>query len=115
MARYTCSYRVKAPLDRLKALLEELFQACNFELLYNGSDYMMVREPPGQVNFSKLVMVEVFVDTTTASSSEVQIDLVVKNEELPLQVNNHCRQLFDMVQQIVAEDYQWQLVNNASD
>jgi hypothetical protein len=31
---------------------------------------------------------------------------------LPLQVDNHCRQMFDLVQEAVAENKHWQLVES---
>jgi uncharacterized protein (DUF2344 family) len=70
----------------------------------------MGREIPGKVNFSKLVTVEVLIDSTTAREKEVQVNLVVKNDELPLQTNNHCSQIFERLQQMLSEDHQWQLI-----
>lgn len=112
MARYTCSYLVKVPLNQLQPLLSEILHSCNFDPIYHTMDYMMARETPGQVIFSKLVTVEVLIDSTTATQDEVKINLVVKNEELPLQFDNRCRQLFDRVQQAIAQNHQWQLVEN---
>jgi hypothetical protein len=40
------------------------------------------------------------------------MNFVIKNEELPLQVDNHCRQMFDLVQEAVAENKHWQLVES---
>ena len=70
----------------------------------------MAREIPGRVAFAKLVTVEVLIDKSTATSQEVRMNFVIKNEELPLQVDNHCHQMFDMVQEAVAENRYWQLV-----
>ncbi|WP_013324001.1 hypothetical protein [Gloeothece verrucosa] len=112
MARYTCSYIVKTSLGQLEALLKELLTGCDFEVTYHTQDYMMAREMPGKVPFSKLVTVEVLIDSTTATPSQVQLSLVVKNDELPLQRDNHCSQLFNGVQEVIAQDYQWQLVES---
>jgi hypothetical protein len=38
------------------------------------------------------------IDITIATANSVGIKLVVKNEELPLKVNNHCQQVFQEIQ-----------------
>jgi len=58
----------------------------------------MAREIPGQVSYTKLVTVEVLIDKTTATETEHATNLVIKNEELPLQFDNHC-QMFELVNQ----------------
>ncbi len=112
MARYTCSYLVNNPLEQLQGLLSQTLRACNFEVIYHTPDYMMAKEIPGRTSFARLVAVEVLIDSTTATNNEVQINLVVKNDELPLQLDNHCRQLFDQVQTVIAKNHQWQLLEN---
>ncbi len=110
MARYTCSFTVAVSLDHLQPSLVELLQSCNFDIIYDTGDYVMAREIPGRIAFAKLVTVEVLIDKSTATSQEVRMNFVIKNEELPLQVDNHCRQMFDMVQEAVAQNRYWQLV-----
>jgi hypothetical protein len=112
MARYTCSFTVAAPVDRLRQLLMEVLQACKFDIIYDTGDYMMGRESPGEVSFAKLVTVEVLIDQTTATDNETRMNFVIKNEELPLQVDNHCRQMFDLVSQAITDNRQWHLVEN---
>ena len=73
---------------------------------------MMAQEAPGQVPFAQLVTVEVLIDHTIATETETQVHFVVKNEELPLQRNNHCQQMFDLVCQAIAEDQHWQLIES---
>jgi ABC-type uncharacterized transport system auxiliary subunit len=114
MARYTCSYRVKVSLEQLKPLLISILQACHFEIIYQAADYVMARETPGKTAFSKLVTVEVLIDSTTATKDEVQVNLVIKNDELPLQIDNHCHQLFALVQEAIAENQQWKLSENVT-
>lgn len=72
----------------------------------------MAREIPGRVAFAKLVTVEVLIDKSTATSQEVRMNFVIKNEELPLQVDNHCRQMFETVQQAVTANPNWQLLES---
>jgi hypothetical protein len=114
MARYTCSFTVAVSLDDLQQSLIEVLQSCNFDIIYDTGDYLMAREIPGRVAFAKLVTVEVLIDKSTATAQEVRMNFVIKNEELPLQVDNHCRQMFDMVQEAVAENRHWQLVESVA-
>ncbi len=71
---------------------------------------MVAREVPGGVSFSKLVTVEVLIDRLPAAADGVRMNFVVKNEELPLQTDNHCRQKFNLVNQAIVENHQWQLI-----
>ena len=114
MARYTCSFTIAVSLDHLQQSLIEVLQSCYFDIIYDTGDYLMAREVPGRVAFAKLVTVEVLIDKSTATAQEVRMNFVIKNEELPLQVDNHCRQMFDMVQEAVAENRHWQLVESVA-
>lgn len=114
MARYTCSFTMAVDLERLHQLMSEVLLACNLDIQYDKSDYMMARERPGQVSFSKLVTVEVLIDKSTATESATRMNLVTKNEELPLQTDNHCYQMFNLVRQAIAENRRWQLVETVT-
>lgn len=113
MARYTCSFAVAGDLEFLRQLLSEVLHSCNLDIQYDESDYMMARERLGQVSFSKLVKVEALVDRTTTTQSLTRIDLIAKNEELPLQTDNHCYQIFNLVKRAIADNCQWQSVEIA--
>lgn len=113
MARYTCSFTVAVGVDRLRQVLGEVLQSCNLDIMHDTTDYMMARERPGQIFFSKLVTIEVLIDKTTATETSTRMDLVIKNEELPLQIDNHCRQVFDLVKQSIKENRSWQSVEVA--
>lgn len=112
MARYTCSFTVAVPIELLRQLLAEILQACSFDIIYDTGDYMMARELPGQVSFAKLVTVEVLIDKTIATDTETRMNLVIKNEELPLQVDNHCYQMFDLLKQAIRDNRHWQLIES---
>ena len=114
MARYTCSFTVAVGVERLRQLLVEILQSCNLDIMHDTSDYMMARERPGQISFSKLATVEVLIDKTTSTETSTRMDLVIKNEELPLQLDNHCRQIFDLVKQSIKENRNWQMVENVA-
>ncbi|MBD0347174.1 MAG: hypothetical protein ICV63_20600 [Coleofasciculus sp. Co-bin14] len=114
MARYTCSFTVAVSLDVLQESLIEVLQSCNFDIIYDTGDYLMAREIPGRIAFAKLVTVEVLIDKSTATAQGVRMNFVIKNEELPLQADNHCRQMFEMVHEAVAENRHWHLVESVA-
>jgi hypothetical protein len=114
MARYTSLFTVAVSLDRFRQLLTEILRSCSLDVIYTSADYWMAREVPGRVSFSKLVTVEVLIDQSQTSDTEVRMSFVVKNEELPLKNNNHCRQIFNQVNQAVAENAQWRLIESAA-
>lgn len=114
MARYTGLFIVAAPIDRLRQLLTEILESCNFDVIYDTGDYMMAREVPGRVSFAKLVTVEVLIDKPADTDSEVRMNFVIKNEELPLQLDNHCRQMFNTVKQAISDNHNWQLLESAA-
>ncbi len=115
MARYTCFFTVATPLSQLRPVLTEVLHACNLPVIYDSADYMMARELPGKVAFAKLVTVEVLIDHTTATDQGVQVNLVIKNEELPLQINNHCRQIFDQLHTRILENSHCHLIASVAD
>jgi hypothetical protein len=110
MARYTGFFKVAASVNNFQQLLSELLESCNFNIIYQAGDYLMAREIPGKVAYHQLVTVEVLVDKTMATNQEVQMNFVIKNEELPLQVDNHCYQVFNQVNQAVQDASCWKLI-----
>ncbi|MDX2096595.1 MAG: hypothetical protein SFW36_02365 [Leptolyngbyaceae cyanobacterium bins.59] len=114
MARYTCLFTVAVPLQNLQGFLAEVLQSCSLDIIYHTADYMMAREIPGRVSFAKLVTVEVLIDRTTASDSATRMSFVIKNEELPLQIDNHCRQMFQVVTRAVTESGHWNLIESVA-
>jgi hypothetical protein len=112
MARYTCSFIVSVPVNHLQPLLVELLQDCELDIQYYTPDYIMAREIPGSISFSKLVKVEVLVDKSTATEAETRMSIVIKNEELPLQLDNHCRQMFEFIKQAIENSRHWHLIES---
>ncbi len=112
MARYTCSFIVSVPIDHLQPLLVELLQDCNLDVQYSTADYIMAREIPGNVYFSKLVTVEVLIDKSTATETESRMSIVIKNEELALKLQNHCRQMFEFIKQAIEDCRHWHLIES---
>ncbi|MBW4519975.1 MAG: hypothetical protein KME16_09800 [Scytolyngbya sp. HA4215-MV1] len=114
MARYNCLFTIAVPVNNIQRLLMDLLESCGFEIIYANADYIMGRETPGQVSFSKLVTAEVLLDKTTATDKEIRMNILVKNEELPLQVDNHCRQVFEAVSRAMRENQQWNLIEQVA-
>jgi len=111
MARYTSSYIVSLPFARIGELVVEVLKSCPLEITYNNrGEYIMAQEKPGQVSFSKLVSVEIVIDRTTSTEKETKMTLVVNNTELPLQVDNHCYQMFQLVSQAIVGYRSWQII-----
>jgi hypothetical protein len=112
MARYTHDLTVAVPLSQFYEQIKEVLKACHFEILYFKEDYVIAREAPGSIPFSRLVTVEVLVDSTRATQDSTHLNVVVKNEELPLQANNHCYQMYEKLNQAIADNKGWNLIKS---
>jgi hypothetical protein len=110
MARYTGFFKVAASVNDFQQLLSEILESCKFNIIYQSGDYLMAREVPGDVAYYQLVTLEVLVDKNLATEDEVQMNFVIKNEELPLQVENHCYQMFNRVNQAIQNAGCWKLI-----
>lgn len=114
MARYTSLYTAPTPLNRLQQMLTDALSSCNCNVIYNAEDYLVAREVPGNVSYAQLVTVEVLIDRSSETTQEVRMNFVVKNEELPLKTDNHCRQIFNQLNRAVSAHQQWQLIGSAA-
>ncbi|HIK57051.1 MAG TPA: hypothetical protein IGS37_18045 [Synechococcales cyanobacterium M55_K2018_004] len=114
MARYTSLYTVATSFSRLRQSLEDLLSSCNCNVIYGAEDYLVAREVPGNVSYSQLVTVEVLIDKAPETDEAVRMNFVVKNEELPLKSDNHCRQMFNQVNRAVSENRHWHLIESAA-
>lgn len=114
MARYTCLFTLGVSMDSLQPLMNDTLKSCNMDVIYSTGDYIMAREVPGRVSFPKLVTVEVLIDRTTATDEEVRMNVVMKNEELPLQVDNHCRKVFEQITKAVSDNQNWQIIETVT-
>lgn len=113
MARYTRSLTVAAALSDLEEQITAVLTACNFDVVLQREDYIMAREIPGQVPFARLVMVEVLVDRTRATDVDTHLTFIAKNEELPLQRNNHCHQVYQCLNQAILDHRGWSVLPDA--
>ncbi|MEB3210840.1 MAG: hypothetical protein VKL39_05775 [Leptolyngbyaceae bacterium] len=107
MARYTSFYKSMTSSNELKRFIFDMLRACDFDVIYDRGDYVYAREVPGGVDYSKLVTVEVLIDPPKSSVVPDAVDdafhmnFVVKNEELPLRMDNHCRRKFNLVNEAI--------------
>ena len=63
MARYTCNFLF---LRQVSTLSAQILRSCNFNTIHEANDCLVIKEGTDQVLFSKLVCIEVFIDSTTA-------------------------------------------------
>jgi hypothetical protein len=111
MARYSCTFSIHAnSAEALRQELGKTLRACNFEIIYDDDDYMVGREVPGGVSHAKLVTLEALIHRNHQTSEDgIKMDCILKNEELPLKRDNHCRRVFDSFTQTVKTQTPWQL------
>lgn len=110
MARYTHLFTTAIPVTHLRQSLADVFTACNLNVIYEASGYLVAREKPGHVSYSKLATVELLIDLHHTPTQQqhpddqafsTTINLVVTNEELPFMADNHCQQIFETVSKAV--------------
>lgn len=101
MARYTHLLTLPEPTlsPGLGDAIVRTLEACGLSMVYANKDYFVAKEKPGQVTFSQLTTVEVMIILPNSMAEATKLNLVVKNEELPLQRNNHCQRVFETVSQ----------------
>ncbi len=112
MSRYVCHFLVNLSPQHVRLPLTMLFKACGMDTMYETDDYVMAREIPGQIIFTKLVTAEVSIDVSNTNPDLVKLSFLVKNEELPLNPHNHCRQIFDLLRAAIAHNYDWESIDN---
>ncbi|BDA39210.1 hypothetical protein [Candidatus Atelocyanobacterium thalassae] len=109
MARYTCTFFVSTTLKEVSTLLDQILRSCNFYIIYEANDYLLAKENIDQVFFSKLVSIEIFIESTASKKNYIPINFIVKNDELPLNPNNHCYQRFQQIQTILNKNQKFHL------
>jgi len=110
MARYTNLFTASGSAQDLRRSVVRAFQTCNLSLIYETADYLVAKEKPGHVAFAKLATVEVLINSSACEESDAHVNLVVKNEELPLKTNNHCQRVFELVNRAIVENQNWRSV-----
>jgi len=103
MARYTNLFSIAMSVSSLRDSLASTLRSCNLTLVYEATDYLVAKEKPGKVSVSQLATVEVLITPPTSRDTQAKVNLVVRNEELPLSMNNHCQRVFDAVNHAIAQ------------
>lgn len=109
MARYPLLVSAKPTAQLHQALLETL-ESCRLAIIHDTGDYVVAREIPHGIPFSQLVTVEGLIDKTGATDREIRMEVVVKNEELPLQADNHCSRMRDELKQALEGSGYWRIL-----
>ncbi|CDM95836.1 MAG: hypothetical protein P5681_06965 [Limnospira sp. PMC 894.15] len=112
MARYTAFFVIAINIQDAREILIDIMESCNLDLIYQTPSSLIAREAIGQVSISQLVTLEVVFDTATSTDTEIKMTVVLKNEELPLQPDNHCRQMFELVSEMIINHRQWVLLES---
>lgn len=111
MSRYTGWFVLDAHARNLLPMLAETLQGCDLNVVYRSDDYLMAREKPGAVplsRFSRLVTAEILVERV--APQQVRLQVVAKNEELPLHECNHCQQVFAKISDAICNNQNWELL-----
>ncbi|MGC1310506.1 MAG: hypothetical protein WA885_25015 [Phormidesmis sp.] len=103
MARYTNFFMTGFSQEKISQALVTALEACNLTLIYQDPVCIVAKEQPGQVSFSQLATIELLISPPTIQTGGSKIDLVVKNEELPLRRQNHCHEVFLQVNQAISQ------------
>ena len=90
-------------LTQIRRTLADTLASCNLNLIYENEEYLVAKEKPGGVKPAQLATVEVLINPPTAAEPSARVDIVVKNEELPLKRDNHCHQIFELVHQAISD------------
>ena len=109
MARYPM-HAIAVPSDDLHQRFLKILESCALDIIHDTGDYVMARETPNGTPFAKLVTVEGLIDTTGATDESIMVEVVVKNEELPIHSDNHCSRMRDTVRGALEESGHWKVV-----
>lgn len=114
MARYTHNLTVALPKAKVQDELATALRACDLEVLHQDNDYLVAREVPGRSGLAQLVTVEVLINDVPVEPEITRLNVVLKNEELPLNRNNHCSQIYQQVRQALTESRNWELIGSVA-
>lgn len=106
MARYaSCLDLPEVDFDAvnhsLQTSISRVLESCDLSIIYSSKDYVVAKEKPGKINLSELTTIEVLIHPPNSLSTQVQLNLVVKNDQLPLKSNNHCKRVFESIHQAI--------------
>ena len=97
MARYTTLLPLSTQHPDLCDRIARTLEGCGLTMVHSTANYLMAQERPDRVSLNQLTTVEVLIN------SDDRLQLVVKNGQLPLQANNHCKATFETVSDALLE------------
>ena len=103
MARYTNLFTTSASKEEVHQRLLTALKTCDLDLVYQDPVYIVAKEKPGHVTLAQLATVEILLNPPAVEPQGAKIDLIVRNEELPLRQDNHCHTIFIQVNQAISE------------
>ena len=98
--------------DNLQPVVLGILEECNLEVIHNAGNSILARERAGELPFSKLAIAEVTFNLASITQTTIRIDLIVKNDTLPTQKENHCRQVFDLFIYWAMETRYWKVIES---
>ena len=84
-------------MPRLRDSLVNTLKSCDLNMVYETTDYIVAKEKPGNVSLTQLATIELLINPPISGEAQAKVNLVVKNEELPLSRNNHCQRVFEVI------------------
>lgn len=106
MARYTCTFAIPCSQEQITQWLPSILQVCHLTIVHSGNDYILAKENPGQINFTELVSVEVLVESQSSDPMGINLNFIIRNEELPLKATNHCRTMSENISDAVQSHHE---------
>ena len=97
MARYTTLLALPTQHPDLCDRIALTLEGCGLTMVHSTPDYLIAQERSDRVSLAQLTTVEVLIN------SDDRLQLVVKNEQLPLQAHNHCKAIFETVSDALLE------------
>ena len=98
MARYTCTFAIPCSQEQITHWLPQILEVCHLTIVHSGEDYILAKEKPGHISFTELVTVEILVENQSPDlNSGINLNFIVRNEELPLKASNHCRTMSEKI------------------
>jgi hypothetical protein len=90
-------------LTLIRQRLADTLASCDLNLIYENEEYLVAKEKPGGVKPAQLATVELLINPPTVAEPSTRVDLIVQNQELPLRKDNHCYEIFELVNQAISQ------------
>jgi hypothetical protein len=99
-------------IQEIYSVLAEILESCQLQVDFQANDYLMAKEKDQDVSFLKLVHVDIIIDLATGNEKNTTVNIVVKNEELAVNKNNHAFAKMEQIKQVISDKYEAELLSN---